>query len=103
MTPAEVGVFKGYTTLAMALTIPEDGHIIALDVPYHFSTLPETYWTKAGVRDKISLHLGDAAESLRDLLKDEKAGKYDVVFIDANKDGYDLYYELALELLRSIL
>ncbi|PRP84223.1 putative O-methyltransferase [Planoprotostelium fungivorum] len=96
----EVGVFKGYTTLAMALQLPSDGKIVALDVPYEWSPLPEKYWNKGGVRDKIDLRLAAADESMRKLIAAGEAGTYDLIFIDANKDGYPVYYELALELLR---
>mmetsp|Transcript_35119 Transcript_35119/g.99032 ORF Transcript_35119/g.99032 Transcript_35119/m.99032 type:complete len:224 (+) Transcript_35119:117-788(+) len=95
----EVGVFTGYTTLAMALTVPAGGKVVALDVSEDFTSVGLPYWEEAGVRERIDLRIAPAAESLRALLK-EGENQMDFIFIDANKGQYKEYYELSLQLLR---
>lgn len=96
----EVGVFTGYSSLAVALALPPDGRVTALDVSEEFTAIARRYWAEAGVADKIDLILGPASESLDRLLAEGQAGSYDFAFIDADKEGYDAYYERSLELLR---
>lgn len=97
----EVGVFRGVTTLAMALHMPDDGVIKALDVSRDFADVGVEAWRKAGVDKKIDFIEGPAAASMQRLLDDGDAGTYDFVFIDANKEQYPEYYELALQLVRT--
>lgn len=94
----EIGTFTGYSAICMALGLPENGHIDTLEINDEMEDLIVEGFTRAGVEDKISLHIGDAKEYLR-----EQDGKtvYDLVFIDANKREYADYYELALALTRS--
>jgi predicted O-methyltransferase YrrM len=96
----EVGVFRGVTTLAMALHMPDDGIIRALDVSREFPEVGFEAWKAAGVDKKIDFIEGPAAASMQRLLDQGEAGTYDFVFIDANKDQYPEYYELALQLVR---
>ena len=96
----EVGVFTGYSSLCVAQALPDDGHIIALDVSDEFTSVARRYWAEAGVADKITLILGPGAESLEKLLADGHAGTFDFAFIDADKPGYDTYYEACLKLVR---
>ncbi len=96
----EVGVFTGYSSLAVALALPEDGRIEAFDISEEWTARAREYWAEAGVAHKIDLHIGPAAEGLAQLLDDGKAGQYDFAFIDADKTGYDAYYEACLKLLR---
>jgi predicted O-methyltransferase YrrM len=96
----EIGTFTGSGSLAMALALPEDGRIIACDVSTEWTSIGRKHWEKAGVAHKIDLRIAPAAETLNGLLKDGQAGKYDMAFIDADKTGYDTYYEACLKLVR---
>ncbi len=96
----EVGVFTGYSSLAVALALPEDGHITALDVSEEWTNKARSYWKEADMTHKIDLRIAPAADSLKALIDDGAAGTYDFAFIDADKTGYDTYYEMCLELLR---
>jgi caffeoyl-CoA O-methyltransferase len=96
----EVGVFTGYSSISVALALPDDGRIIACDVSAEYTSVARRYWREAGVERKIDLRLAPAVETLDALLKDGKAGAFDFAFIDADKDNYDRYYERALKLLR---
>ena len=95
----EVGSFTGYSALAMALALPQDGRIVALDVSREFTDIARGYWRDAGVAEKIALRLGPAQESLNKMMAAGE-GPFDLVFIDADKPGYDGYYEAALTLLK---
>ena len=95
----EVGSFTGYSALAMALAMPDDGRIVALDVSRDFTDIAQGYWKRAGVSGKIDLRLGPALASLEMMIA-EGEGPFDLVFIDADKPGYDGYYEAVLKLLR---
>jgi predicted O-methyltransferase YrrM len=96
----EIGTFTGSGSLAMALALPEDGRIIACDVSTEWTSVGRKHWEKAGVAHKIDLRIAPAAETLNALLKDGQADKFDMAFIDADKTGYDTYYEACLKLVR---
>jgi predicted O-methyltransferase YrrM len=96
----EIGVFTGYSTLAVALALPTDGTIVACDVSAEFTDIARTYWEKAGVADKIGLHVAPALETLDALIAQGQSGRFDFAFIDADKTSYDAYYERCLILLR---
>jgi caffeoyl-CoA O-methyltransferase len=95
----EIGVFTGYSALTVALALPADGKIVALDISAEFTALAREYWKEAGVADKIDLRVGPAAHSLDDMIAAGE-GPFDFAFIDADKPGYDAYYERALKLVR---
>jgi len=97
----EVGVFTGYSSLAMALALPPDGRVIACDVSEEYTRTAREYWEQAGVSDKIELRLAPALDTLAALLDAGEAGKYDFIFLDAIKEEYLEYYQLGLQLLRS--
>lgn len=97
----EVGVFTGYGTLSIAQALPEDGRLIACDVSAEYANLGKAIWGEAHVLHKIDLRIGRAVETLQGLLEDGQAGSFDFVFVDADKQNYQNYYELALRLLRS--
>ncbi|QFY41710.1 SAM-dependent methyltransferase [Candidatus Methylospira mobilis] len=97
----EIGVFTGYSSLAVALALPEDGRITACDVSEEWTGVARRYWELAGVSGKISLQLGPALTTLDELIADGHSGLYDMAFIDADKENYDGYYERTLQLLRT--
>lgn len=97
----EIGCFTGYGTLAMALALPADGRVVTLDVNAHWADIGREYWRAAGVEERIELRLGTALESLDGLLAEGAAGSFDLAYVDADKKGYDAYYERALALVRS--
>ncbi len=96
----EVGVFTGYSSLSVALALPDDGHILACDVSEEFTAVARRYWKEAGVEKKIELRLAPALETLDARLKAGEAAQYDLAFIDADKSNYAGYYERILKLLR---
>jgi caffeoyl-CoA O-methyltransferase len=96
----EIGVFTGYSALAVAEVLPPNGEIVACDVSEEYTQVARRHWTEAGVDDTIDLRLAPAAETLDALLSDGQAGTFDFSFIDADKEAYDTYYEQSLELLR---
>ena len=97
----EVGVFTGYSALAVALALPDDGHVLACDVSDEYTQVGKPYWQRAGVADKIDLVLEPALTTLDARLAAGEAGRYDFAFIDADKPSYDGYYERCLRLLRT--
>jgi predicted O-methyltransferase YrrM len=96
----EVGVFTGYSSLSVALALPDEGRIVACDMSEEYTTVAQRYWKEAGVERKIELRLGTALETLDAMLKHGEAGRYDFAFIDADKGNYLNYYERLLRLLR---
>ena len=96
----EVGVFTGYSSLVVALALPETGEVIACDVDEEYTQIARTYWEKAGVSHKIKLHLAPAVLTLENLLAKGEENSFDFAFIDADKSNYDTYYEQALKLVR---
>lgn len=96
----EIGVYTGYSALAMALALPEDGELIACDIDDDTSRIAQRYWQRAGVAERIDLRLAPAAETLSELRREGREGIFDFAFIDADKQQYETYYEHALALLR---
>ena len=96
----EVGTFTGYSTLSLALALPEDGQIVACDISEEFTSRAKPYWQKAGVAGKIDLRLGPALETLDALIADGESGAFDFAFIDADKVNYQGYFQRALDLIR---
>jgi predicted O-methyltransferase YrrM len=96
----EVGTFTGYSSLSVMLGMPSDGRMVCCDVSDEFTQIARRYWTEAGIADRIDLQLRPAIETLDGLIAAGAAGSFDFVFIDADKENYDGYYERALVLLR---
>ena len=96
----EVGVFTGYSSLAVALALPDDGRILACDISDEYTRVGRPHWERAGVAHKIELVLGPALATLDARLAAGEAGSYDFAFIDADKSSYAHYYERCLQLLR---
>ncbi len=96
----EIGVYTGYSSLCVAQAMPDDSYTVACDVSEKWTTIATRYWEKASVANKIDLRLAPAIETLNTLIADGQAESYDFIFIDADKDNYNNYYELSLQLLR---
>jgi O-methyltransferase len=102
-TAVEIGVFTGYSALATMLAMRDihgpAARLYGCDISDDFTGLAHSYWQEAGLDEQIELRLGDARETLAGLVAGI-GGTVDMVFIDADKAGYDAYYEAALRLLR---
>ena len=96
----EVGVFTGYSSICLARGLAQGGELLACDVSEEYTAVARRHWLKAGLADRITLALAPAAETLRTRLAQGWAASVDLMFIDADKGNYPVYYELALELLR---
>jgi len=99
-TAIEIGTFTGYSALCVASALPADGRLICCDVSEEWTAIARRYWAEAGLQGRIDLRLGPARATLGQLLREGRAGAFDFAFIDADKTGYDAYYEACLELLR---
>ena len=96
----EIGTFTGYSALAVALALPDDGRLVTCDVSEEWTAIARRYWEEAGVAHKIDLRLAPALETLDDLLAEGCGGTFDFVFIDADKENYVNYWEAVLPKLR---
>ncbi|MGI8998803.1 MAG: class I SAM-dependent methyltransferase [Candidatus Limnocylindria bacterium] len=92
----EIGTFTGYSSTVMALALPPEGRMVCCDVSREWTDIARRAWTDAGVADKIELHLAPAAETVATL----DGASFDLAFIDADKPGYDAYYEACLRVVR---
>ena len=98
----EIGVYTGYSTLAMALALPEDGKVVACDRNDEWTSIGRRYWKEAGVDGTIDLRLGPTLDTLKALSEDSREhGLYDFAYIDADKENNPNYIELLLPLLRT--
>jgi len=96
----EIGTFTGYSALTVALALPADGKILACDISDEYTSVGKPYWQRAGVMEKIEMVIAPAVKTLDARLAAGEAGRYDFAFIDADKEGYDGYYERCLQLVR---
>lgn len=96
----EVGVFTGYSSLIVAMAMPEDGQLIACDISADYTAMARKYWEKAGVAHKVDLRIAPALDTLDQLIAEGHSNSFDFAFIDADKSNYDNYYERALQLVR---
>jgi predicted O-methyltransferase YrrM len=96
----EIGTFTGYSALAATLAMGPEGYSLCCDVSEEWTAIARRYWQKAGVAAQIDLRLGDARATLRQLIEEGLAGSFDLMFIDADKPGYSVYFEHGLTLLR---
>ena len=93
----EIGTFTGFSALSMGLVIPKEGNIICLDINKKTSEVAKNFFKKANLEKKIEVIVSPAIESLKILIENKK--KFDMIFIDANKENYKNYYNLSLELI----
>jgi predicted O-methyltransferase YrrM len=96
----EVGTYTGYSALAVALALPEDGELITCDINADWTAIGQQLWKKAGVDTRIDLRLQPAIETLDGLIAAGEAGRFDFAFIDADKPNYPAYLERLLQLVR---
>ena len=97
----EIGTYTGYSSLCMAEGLPPEGKLICCDNSKEWTDIARRYWKEAGVDGRIELRLGDALETLDNLIADGGEGTFDFVFVDADKQNYINYYERSLILLRT--
>ncbi len=96
----EIGTFTGYSALTVALALPAGGKILACDISDEYTSIGKPYWQRACVTDKIELVIAPATKTLDARIAAGETGAYDFAFIDADKEGYDDYYERCLQLVR---
>ena len=94
----EIGTFTGLSTLSIALALPDDGNLIALDKNESTNNIAINFFKKANQEIKIKTIIKPALESLNDLKKNNKI--FDMVFIDADKENYKNYYDISLDLIK---
>ena len=96
----EIGTYTGYSAMAVALALPEDGEVLACDISEEWTSIGKKAWEKAGISHKINLKLAPAVDTLDKLLAKGKENSFDFAFIDADKANYPKYYEQCLKLIR---
>ncbi len=96
----EIGTFTGYSSICVASAMPEDGKLICCDISPQWTAIAEKYWVLAELENKIDLYIQPAEQTLQMLLDNGAEKTFDFVFIDADKQNYIMYYEMALRLLR---
>ncbi|HUD50895.1 O-methyltransferase [Parvibaculum sp.] len=96
----EIGTFTGYSAISIARALPKNGQLLCCDVNEEWTAIARRYWKEAGLDKRIELKLAPALETLEGLIGKGKEGSFDFAFIDADKTGYDAYYEACLKLLR---
>ncbi len=96
----DIGTFTGYSALAVAYALPPEGEVRAFDSSPDMAEIARRHWGRAGMNDRIRLHVGPAADGVGMLVDQGQAGGFDMAFIDADKEGYDAYYEQCLTLVR---
>jgi predicted O-methyltransferase YrrM len=96
----EVGTFTGYSALAVMMALPEHAEATCLDISEEWTAIAERYWIRAGLNERMHLHLAPASETMAQLLREGWRDDYDFAFIDADKGGYVDYYEACLQLVR---
>lgn len=94
----ELGTFTGYSALAMALALPDDGKLITCDINREWTDKAHPFWKQAEQDNKIELRIAPARQSLAALVEEGYAHSFDFIFIDADKTNYLHYYEQALQL-----
>jgi len=96
----EIGVFTGYSSVSVAMALPDNGELIVCDNNKEWTSIARRYWERAGLSDKIKLKIAPATKTLDELLAAGQTGQFDFAFIDADKTNYKNYYERCLQLIR---
>jgi predicted O-methyltransferase YrrM len=95
----EVGTLGGYSTICIARGLVSGGKLITVEYEQKHADIAERNCARAGLTDQIEIRVGDAARIMPQLVS-EGAGPFDLIFLDANKDGYPTYYDYSLKLSR---
>jgi caffeoyl-CoA O-methyltransferase len=96
----EIGTYTGYSSICVAGAMPQEGKLICCDISPQWTAIAEKYWARAGLEHKIELLSQPAQLTLQNLLDEGAERSFDFIFIDADKQNYITYYEMALRLLR---
>src|SRR5215212_5138074 len=96
----EIGTLGGYSAIHLARGLPEDGELISLEIDEHHADVARNNIERAGLSDKVEVRVGDAHEILSDLIENDE-GPFDLIFIDADKEGYPDYLDASLRLVRT--
>jgi caffeoyl-CoA O-methyltransferase len=96
----EIGTFTGYSSICIASAMPDNGELVCCDISPQWTDVAQKYWSLAGLENKIDLFIQPAQQTLQMLLDDGAEESFDFIFIDADKQNYIMYYEMALQLLR---
>jgi caffeoyl-CoA O-methyltransferase len=94
----EIGTFTGSSSISIARGLSPGGRLICIDHEFKWTSIARRYWVKAGLQDRIEMRLGNAREQLQ---RFHSPIPLDFVFIDADKENYDIYYEAVLPRVRS--
>jgi len=97
----EVGTFTGYSSLVMIEAMGPSGRVVTCDISDEYTAAARRFWKEAGVAGQVDLRLGDAVDTLATLTEEGLNGSFDLAFIDADKEQYPVYYEGALQLIRT--
>lgn len=97
----EVGVYTGYSSLAIALVLPESGYLVACERDSKSLEVAKRYYKQAGVSHKVDVKHGLASDALKSLILNGESGSYDFAFVDADKRMNQEYFELLLQLVRT--
>jgi caffeoyl-CoA O-methyltransferase len=96
----EIGTFTGYSSICIASALAPGGKLVCCDNSVEWTRMAQKYWKLAGVEDRIEFRLQAALDTLQQLLNAGEAASYDFIFIDADKQNYEQYYDMAFELIR---
>ncbi|MGF1510953.1 MAG: class I SAM-dependent methyltransferase [Myxococcota bacterium] len=96
----EIGVYTGYSAMVTAEAIGETGTLVACEQDPTYAEIARSYLQGAGLAERVQFRIGPAAETLAALLDEGGAGSFDFVYVDADKESYDAYFELGLRLVR---
>ena len=97
----EIGVYTGYSSLAILQSMPDDGQLICCEIDQECASIAQQYWKAAGVDHKARCFVGDARATLQSFIDDGQQDQFDFAYIDADKTGYDAYFEAAMQLVKT--
>ncbi len=95
----EIGTLGGYSAIHFARALPEDGALISLELDEHHAEVARRNVGRAGLSEKVEIRVGDARRSLNELVENGE-GPFDLIFVDADKEGYPEYLDWSLRLSR---